>query len=121
MELKISFPDKDTPEANELASELQKEIQMMGEPVEVKRVREREDTLDFGATLAIILAAPAVIEFMKGPGLEIAKGIAAWMKRTGTSITVKCGDKDVVVRHLDSDSLPGVMAAICGGAQAQSH
>jgi len=108
MELNISFPDTDTSEANKLASDLQNEIEELGTPVELKRVRDPTDTLDFGATLAIVLAAPTVT--------ALAKGIAAWMKRTGTSVTLKVGDKDVVVKNVDSESLPGVMAAICAGA-----
>jgi hypothetical protein len=115
MELSISFPGKSTAEANELAADLQSEIEMMNDHVEVQRVRNHADTLDFGATLLLVLAAPAVIELVKGPGTELAKGIAAWMKRTGTSISVKLGDKDVLVKNVDSDDLPGVMAAIASG------
>jgi hypothetical protein len=119
MEITISFPGKTTAEANVLAAELQNEIQMSGEPVKVERVRENPDSQDFGATLLLVLAAPAAVELAKGaaPALvELAKGIAAWMRRKGTSISVKCGDKDVVVKDVDSTDLPGVMAAVCGGA-----
>jgi hypothetical protein len=119
VELSINFPGTSMAEANRLAAELQNEIQMMGNAVEVRRVKDRADTMDFGATLLVILGAPAVVELAKGPAIELAKGIAAWMKRTGTSISVKCGDKDVVVKHVDSADLPGVIAAICGGAPAQ--
>jgi hypothetical protein len=115
MELSISFPGKSTAEANQLAAELQNEIEMMDAHVEVERVRNQADTLDFGATLLLVLAAPAIVELAKGPATELAKGIAAWMKRTGTSISVKLGDKDVLVKNVDSADLPRVMAAIAGG------
>jgi len=133
MEFSISFPEKSTAEANDLAKNLQNEIQMMGEPVKVKRVRDRADTQDFGATLLLILAAPAVIkgaehigpameQLAKGAGAamtELAEGIASWMRRTGSSISVKCGDKVVTVKNTDSANLPGIMAAICGGPAPQ--
>ena len=103
--LKIAFPGVSTSEAGSLAADLQQEIEMMGEGVTVQRVRDNPDTQDFGATLLLVLGTPAVI--------ALAKGIAAWMKRTGTGVTVKCGDKEIVVKNVDSANLPAMLQAAC--------
>lgn len=121
MELTLSFPEKSKAEANMLAADLQTEIEQLGEPVQVQRVRDNPDTLDFGATLAIVLAAPAVVGFAKGAApavIEVAKGIASWMRRTGNSVKFKCGETEITLKDVDTANLPAVLAAMCAGKAA---
>lgn len=108
--LKISFPGQTAADAGILAAELEEEIQMAGEDVTVRRVRESPDSQDFGATLILILGTAAVT--------ELAKGIAAWIKKKGATVEFTVGDKKLLVRDVDSSNLPGILAAACS-PQAQ--
>jgi hypothetical protein len=61
--------------------------------IRVRRGRSDQDAMDFGTTLVVILAAPAVV--------QLAKGIAAWLGRTHSSkVTITRSDGKVVVENI---------------------
>lgn len=89
----VSFPDVSRAEANQYASDLATWLRDV-KGVDVQQARDRNDTQDFGATLAIILGTASVT--------AIANGIAIWLKRNaGASIQISKGGA-VVAKNLNS-------------------
>ncbi len=106
--IEIRFPGTTADEGNRLAAELQNELWALGEGVEMRRKRENEQAQDFGATLVLILGTTAVT--------AIARGIEAWIRRTGTRIELSDG---TVIKNVDSSNLAAVAAALRGGSAPQ--
>jgi hypothetical protein len=105
----VTFPDVSTAEGNRLASTLADVLRDADPNILVDRQRERLDTQDFGATLAVILGTAAVT--------AVAKGIAAWLARnSGAQIEIK-RKGEVVLRatHLDSKDVPRIAEALSAG------
>lgn len=69
----IKFQDLSLAEANILAESLRDTILDSHPGVSVERRRDDQSSQDFGATLVLLLGAPAVI--------AVAKGIEQWLKR----------------------------------------
>jgi hypothetical protein len=103
--LVISFVDASVAEGNQLASSLTDALRDADPMVVVERRRERPDTQDFGATLAIMLATEAAT--------ALAKGVAAWLARnSGARIEIKRnGEVVLVASHLDSKDVPRLAEA----------
>lgn len=90
----ISFPGVSTAEANRLASGLAAAIRDTDREVQVEQQRDRPDTQDFGATLAIILGTASVT--------AVARGVEAWLARhSGAKIQIN-KDGTVIASNLDS-------------------
>lgn len=107
--LVITFPDASAAQGDQLAGSLAEALRDIDPNIEVARKRERPDTQDLGATLAVILAAPAVT--------ELAKGIASWVARnSGARIEVRRNGEIVLsADHLDSKDVPRIVAALSTG------
>jgi hypothetical protein len=104
--LVITFPESSTAEGNRLASTLADALRDVDPNIVVDRVRERPDTQDFGASLALILGTAAAT--------AVAKGIAAWIARnSGAQIEIKRNGKVVLrAKHLDSRDVPRIAEAL---------
>ena len=90
----ISFPGVSTAEANRFAAELASAIRATDRDVRVEQKRDRPDTQDFGATLAIILGTASVT--------AVAHGVESWLARhSGAKIQIN-KDGTVVASNLDS-------------------
>jgi hypothetical protein len=90
----ISFPGSSTAEANRLASGLATALRETERDVKVEQKRDRADTQDGGATLAILLGTASVT--------AIAKGVEAWLARhSGAKIQIS-QDGSVIASNLDS-------------------
>jgi Effector Associated Constant Component 1 len=102
----ITFPDASTAEGNRLASSLADVLSDLDPNIAVDRQRERPDTQDFGATLAVILGTAAAT--------AVAKGIAAWLARnSGARIEIRRKGKVVMTAtHLDSKDVPRIAEAL---------
>lgn len=102
----VTFPDATAAEANRLASTFADALREIDQSVVVDRQRERPDTQDFGATLAVILGTAAVT--------ALAKGIAAWLARnSGARIEIRRHGKVVLTAtHLDSKDVPRIAQAL---------
>ena len=85
----VSFRDTTTAEANQLAGSLADALRDADPSVIVDRLRERTDTQDFGASLAVILGSAAVT--------AVAKGIAGWMARSSAGVVIEIRRKDTVL------------------------
>jgi hypothetical protein len=90
----IDFPDVSPAEAGQLANDLRDYLQRNAGS-EVKIVKSKIDTMDFGATLAIILGA--------APTLAIARALGNWLlMHQQRKITVKKGQFEVEAENFSS-------------------
>lgn len=91
----ITFDNASNAEANRYASELRDMLLDAAPDVEVDRRRDNPNTQDFGATLILILGAPAVV--------AIAKALGNWLTlHRQTEITIKTPTGEVVGTNLTS-------------------
>jgi hypothetical protein len=91
--LVIRFPNTTVAEANRHAETLRSAILDASPRTRVDRRKETQEDMDFGATLAIILAGPAVV--------AIAKGIQAWLERHHSAeIEVVTPEGKVIAKNL---------------------
>jgi hypothetical protein len=72
-DLVIRFPNANLAQANRLAETLRTAILNAAPDANVQRRKESQESMDFGATLGITLAGPAVV--------AVAKGMKAWLER----------------------------------------
>ncbi|MEJ2337241.1 MAG: hypothetical protein P8Y26_16640 [Gemmatimonadales bacterium] len=72
--LLIRFDNMSPADANRAAAELRKQLRSsMGSQVSIDRVKENEETQDFGSTLAVVLGTPFALALAKGVRDYIAK------------------------------------------------
>jgi len=91
----INFDKVSNADANRYASELRDILLDAAPDVEVNRRRNDPDTQDFGATLVLVLGAPAVV--------AIAKAMGDWLTlRRQTGITIKTVNGEIVGTNLTS-------------------
>jgi len=102
----ISFADASTAEGNRLASTLADALCDVDPSVVADRQRDRSDTQDFGASLAVVLGTAAAT--------AVAKGIGAWLARnSGARIEIRRKGKVVLVAsYLDSKDVPRIAKAL---------
>jgi len=101
----VTFPDCSIAEGNRLAGTLSDALRDVDPSIVVDRQRERPDTQDFGATLAILLGSAAAT--------ALAKGVVAWLARnSGARIEIRRKGKVVLLAtHLDSNDVPRIAEA----------
>jgi hypothetical protein len=75
-------------DGNRLTSELQALLLERAPSLSIHRKKEREDTQDAGTILVAVLAAPAIIELSKGALLELAKGVADWIRKRRVNLII---------------------------------
>jgi hypothetical protein len=104
--LTLVFPEASTAEGNQLAVDLRDCLRDINGNVQVERLRDNPDTMDFGATLGLILGSAAVI--------AVAKGIAAWLARnSGVRLEIRQSDGSVaILTNLDSRDVFRIAQAI---------
>jgi hypothetical protein len=70
----------------------------------VERRKESQETMDFGATLGILLAAPAVV--------AIAKGLQIWLERHhGVELEIVTPDGTVIAKNITAANVVDVINA----------
>jgi hypothetical protein len=101
----LSFSDVTTADGNRFAGSLASSLREADPNVSVERLRERADTQDFGASLAVILGTAAAT--------AIAKGIATWLARnSGAKLEIRRNGKLVLsASQIDSKDVPKIAAA----------
>ena len=81
---------------------------------EVDQVRGDPSAQDFGATLAVLLAAPSILP-------ALAKGVARWLElRNSSTVTIKCGKNSLVVDKISAKSATELgerLSTLCTGAR----
>jgi hypothetical protein len=102
----IGFPESTTAEGNRLASTLADALHDADPSVVVDRRRERSDTQDFGASLAVMMGTAAAT--------AVAKAIATWAARnSGARIEIRRnGEVILLATHLDSKDVPRIAEAL---------
>jgi hypothetical protein len=89
----IRFNEMEPADAGRAADSLQRSIQEADPTIQAKRTRVDDEAMDFGASLAVILATPAIV--------ALAKGISNWLARTHTSrLTVIGPDGKTIVENI---------------------
>jgi hypothetical protein len=90
----ITFPGASRAEANRYASDLAAALRDLHNSVAVEQRRDRQDTQDFGATLAVVLGTASIT--------AVANGVAAWLVRhSGARIEI-AAKGNVIATNLDS-------------------
>lgn len=85
LKLLISVDAEDAGTASRQAQALLRILQEAGPPAQLERIRESSETLDGGATIAVILASPVL--------LELARALRVFLQRhNGSSISISGGD-----------------------------
>jgi membrane-associated two-gene conflict system component 1 (EACC1) len=93
--LTLSFEGADVADANRFAAELAERLRDADAPIDVRETRADPSAQDFGATLVLVLASPAVV--------ALAKGVSAWLAmRPNAKITLKGKDGTVIASGLTS-------------------
>lgn len=114
IELTVKLPGVDAASASRKIQELEGDLrQARSQGLDAHRRREPSEAMDFGATLGIILGAPAVI--------TLAKALVVWARRTNTvrlEVSNARGNR-VVLENVDSKSVADVVAAIAPLVAAQ--
>jgi hypothetical protein len=95
----VYFEGLSTAEAGRATEGLQRSLREVAPAIQTSRVRTTSDTLDFGASLAVVLAAPAVV--------ELAKGISNWLARSlNSKVTIKTPNGEVIVENISARDAP---------------
>jgi len=102
----ISFGDATTADGNRFAGSLSETLREVDATIHVERVRERPDTQDFGASLAVMLGTAAAT--------ALAKGIASWLARnSGARLEIRReGQIVMTASHLDSADVPKLVESL---------
>jgi hypothetical protein len=102
----ISFPKTSDAEGNKLAESLSTYLSTIDSSISVRKLRTNPNSLDGGATIAIILGSAAVT--------AVAKGVAVWLaKHAGTNIEIhKADGTSVVVRNAQGADTAATVAAV---------
>jgi hypothetical protein len=89
----IEFEGVSKREANQYAEELRDTLKAAEPDVSVEQSRDSESSMDFGASLILILGTPAVI--------AVAKAFGDWLKRHHeVEVKIKTPNGEVVAKNL---------------------
>ena len=104
--LLFSFPDASSADGNRFAGSLAETLRDLDPLIQIQRVREHNDTQDFGASLAVVLGTTALT--------ALAKGLASWLARnSGARIEIRReGQVLMTASHLDSRDVPKLVEAL---------
>jgi len=92
-EVIIRFANMNVAKANQLAETLRTAILNAAPTAQIKRRKDSQETQDFGATLGIILAGPAIV--------AIAKGIQVWLEKyRGADVEITTPDGKVIAKNI---------------------
>jgi len=111
-ELLISFPDEPLSDAGTNVADLKDHLAMVAPAVEADQRRTDGSTQDMGATLAIVLGAPAVI--------ALAKGIADWLKMRASrpKLVIRNAEGKTILEldNMPSDDVRAILESKIGEA-----
>jgi hypothetical protein len=100
----IRFSNADVAQANRLSETLRSAILDAAPETNVQRRKETQETMDFGATLGIVLAGPAVV--------AIAKGIQAWLERHhSVELEIITSEGKVIAKNITAKNVVDVLNA----------
>lgn len=101
----VTFSNVSPGEANSYISKLAQEIIEADAEVVVEKARERSNTQDFGAVLAIVLGSASAT--------AVATGISHWLARhSGVRLEIKDKHGTILASNLDSRDAARIAQAI---------
>lgn len=87
--LLIRFDNMSTADANRAADELRRQLRgAMGSEVSIDRIKENQETQDFGGTLAVVLGTPFA--------LALAKGVSDYIAKRGCRVVLETPEGRVI-------------------------
>jgi hypothetical protein len=90
----ITFREASVAEANRYATDMAASLRDIDQNLSAEQRRDRSETQDFGATVAIVLGTASAT--------AVAKGVATWLARnSGAKIDITV-DGNVIASNLDS-------------------
>jgi hypothetical protein len=101
--LEIRFENCSFGEAQTKAKELRDYVMDASQDAKVDIVKDSQTTMDFGATLILILGAPAIV--------AVAKGISVYLTRAGGTVTIT-PDGGVETKGIAGDDVAKIVAAL---------
>jgi len=102
---RIHLLGKTSAEGNELTGDLKQELERRVSNLRLLREKGNQESQDAGTILVAVLAAPAMVELVKGPLNELAKGLADWMRRRNVSSLTFDKKGGVRVENVGSDAI----------------
>ncbi|MFL9977609.1 hypothetical protein [Paraburkholderia graminis] len=102
---RIHLLGKTSAEGNELTGDLKQELERRVSNLRLLREKGNPESQDAGTILVAVLAAPAMVELVKGPLNELAKGLADWMRRRNVSSLTFDKEGGVRVENVGSDAI----------------
>lgn len=103
----VTFEEVSPADAQRYAEELQNALLDTAPDITVQRRRENPLTQDFGATLILILGAPAVV--------AVVKAIGDWLTlRNRASLTWKTADGELMVQNITSKNVAELAQFLVG-------
>ena len=103
----VTFEGISPSDAQRYAEELQDALLDASPDITVQRRRESPLTQDFGATLIVILGAPAVVAAVKAVGDWL-------MRRNNASLTWKNADGELLVQNINSNDAAKLAQLLIG-------
>jgi hypothetical protein len=100
----ITFPDVTLDTANIYAASLSDELRDTDPSIRVDTLKQRPDTMDFGATLVLVLGTAAAT--------EIAKGISQWIARHRTKVQLSTETGTLTISDSDPESAAKMIQAL---------
>jgi hypothetical protein len=101
----LRFDGADDSEANKYAEELRRELREAIPTLTVERFRPDNTTQDFGATLVLVLGAPAMV--------AAVESLKAWLtRRNAASISIWTKHGKVIASGIESKDVPEIVKAI---------
>lgn len=103
----VSFEGVSHSDAQRYAKELQDALLDATPDITVQRRRESPLTQDFGATLVLILGAPAVV--------AVVKAVRDWLiRRNSASLTWKTADEELMIQGVSSKNVADLVKLLVG-------
>lgn len=106
--LRIAVNASTTGEANRLTTELEQWLKANVDDLELSRIKDDAESQDAGTALIAVLAAPAVVEFAKGPLLELAKGVADWLRKRRATVSIGA-DGSVTTENVPAEDVERII------------
>jgi hypothetical protein len=106
-EFRIDFPHASVADANRFCEDLRAQLLDADDSIRIERLRRDSSTMDFGATLAVVLGAPATV--------ALAKALISWAQRNNrANLRVVTKDGVLVAENLQSKDAAAVVRALAG-------
>jgi len=99
----IHFENESVADSGQKVAELRDALLDLTPDVSIKIIKDDQSSQDFGATLVLVLGAPAVV--------IIAKGISDYLSRAGGTVTIEGSNGKVVAKNIKSNDAARMVEA----------